>query len=442
MSAIAESLRAVELAETPGWLRRPSWWLATIAGVVVFGLPIVPWQQSASGMGKVVAFAPVDREQILEAPVSGRIVEWFVVEGQRVEVGDKIVVLEDIDPNYVNRLEANRDAAEARVSAASEQSDAYGAQAEALADAQTVAVEGARLGVRMAEQKLQATKETFEAEKANFGTARLNFERSQPLFDDGLISKRDLELVELTLAKARADMNKAEAAMTEAQASVMAKRAELIQKRAEASAKIASARAQSQKAASDVAKAREEVTKIEVDIARQNSRVVVAPRAGTILRILGSQGAKTVGMGTQLGVLVPDTNSRAVELFVDGNDAPLITPGREVRLQFEGWPAVQFVGWPSVAVGTFPGKVALVDALGRENGRFRIVVVPQEGSEEIWPEPRYLRQGIKAKGWVLLNQVSLGYEVWRQLNGFPVSLPEQPDSTSTSAGDAVKKKGK
>ncbi len=294
----------------------------------------------------------------------------------------------------------------------------------------------------MAEQKLQATKETFEAEKANFGTARLNFERSQPLFDDGLISKRDLELVELTLAKARADMNKAEAAMTEAQASVMAKRAELIQKRAEASAKIASARAQSQKAASDEAKAREEVTKIEVDIARQDSRVVVAPRAGTILRILGSQGAKTVGMGTQLGVLVPDTNSRAVELFVDGNDAPLITPGREVRLQFEGWPAVQFVGWPSVAVGTFPGKVALVDALGRENGRFRIVVVPQEGSEEIWPEPRYLRQGIKAKGWVLLNQVSLGYEVWRQLNGFPVSLPEQPDSTSTSAGDAVKTKGK
>ncbi|MEL6546322.1 MAG: secretion protein HlyD, partial [Myxococcota bacterium] len=77
------------------------------------------------------------------------------------------------------------------------------------------------------------------------------------------------------------------------------------------------------------------------------------------------------------------------------------------------------------------------DALGRENGRFRIVVIPDE-SEENWPEARYLRQGIKAKGWVLLNQVSLGYELWRQLNGFPVSLPDQP-SLDESVGAPVKK---
>ena len=36
-----------------------------------------------------------------------------------------------------------------------------------------------------------------------------------------------------------------------------------------------------------------------------------------------------------------------------------------------------------------------------------------------WPDDRWLRQGVRAKGWVLLNEVSLGYELWRQLNGFP-----------------------
>ena len=51
-----------------------------------------------------------------------------------------------------------------------------------------------------------------------------------------------------------------------------------------------------------------------------------------------------------------------MELWARGNDAPLITPGRKVRLQFEGWPAVQFAGWPSVAVGTFGGIVGVVDA--------------------------------------------------------------------------------
>lgn len=437
MSAIIETFKVVQAAETPRWIAKPSIWLGVLFLAAVIGLPLSPWQQAASGLGKVVAFAPVDREQIFEAPVKGRIVEWFVVEGQHVKAGDKIVELEDIDPNYVERLEANRDAAMARVSAAGEQADAYRDQAVTLARAAETTVEAARLEVKMAEQKLQAVQETFAAEKTNFETSKLNVERVEQLYSEGLSSKRDLELAELNIAKSKAEMNKAQASVTEAESAVLAKKAMLLQKGAEAQAKVASSKAQAQKAASDVAKAQEEATKIEVDLARQSSRIVTAPRDGTILRINGSQGAKTVKEGEQLGVLVPDTGSRAVELFVDGNDAPLITPGREVRLQFEGWPAVQFVGWPSVAVGTFGGKVALVDALGRENGRFRIVVLPDENEQE-WPDARYLRQGIKAKGWVLLNEVSLGYELWRQFNGFPVSLPDEP-GINEQVGDPVKK---
>ena len=30
-----------------------------------------------------------------------------------------------------------------------------------------------------------------------------------------------------------------------------------------------------------------------------------------------------------------------------------------------------------------------------------------------------LRQGVRTNGWVLLGQVPLGYELWRQINGFP-----------------------
>lgn len=440
MSVLIETFKVVRAAETPRWIAKPSLWLGVMFVMLLFGLPLSPWQQAASGLGKVVAFAPVDREQIFEAPVKGRIVEWFVVEGQHVKAGDKIVELEDIDPNYVERLEANRDAAMARVSAAQEQADAYGDQALTLARAADTTVEAARLEVKMAEQKLQAVMQTFNAEKTNFATSKLNVERVEQLYSEGLSSKRDLELAELNIAKSKAEMNKAQAAVTEAESAVLAKKAMLLQKGAEAQAKVASSKAQAQKAASDVAKAQEEATKIEVDLARQSSRIVTAPRDGTILRINGSQGAKTVKEGEQLGVLVPDTGSRAVELFVDGNDAPLITPGREVRLQFEGWPAVQFVGWPSVAVGTFGGKVALVDALGRENGRFRIVVLPDE-EDQTWPDARYLRQGIKAKGWVLLNQVSLGYELWRQFNGFPVSLPDEP-GISEQVGNPVKAKSK
>ncbi len=87
-------------------------------------------------------------------------------------------------------------------------------------------------------------------------------------------------------------------------------------------------------------------------------------------------------------------------------------------MQFEGWPAIQFSGWPSVAVGTFGGEVVSVDSRDNGKGKFRVLVRP-DPQDRAWPAERFLRQGVRANGWVLLNQVPLWFEVWRQLNGFP-----------------------
>lgn len=146
----------------------------------------------------------------------------------------------------------------------------------------------------------------------------------------------------------------------------------------------------------------------------------------------GGTSAHIVKEGDALAILVPDVSARAVELWVDGNDAPPITSGREVRIQFEGWPAVQFVGWPSVAIETFGGEVAFVDSTDNGEGKFRIVVTQLAGEE--WPDSCYLRQGVRANGWVLLNQVSLGYELWRLFNGFPPAVSAPHDASKSSSG--------
>jgi hypothetical protein len=126
-------------------------------------------------------------------------------------------------------------------------------------------------------------------------------------------------------------------------------------------------------------------------------------------------------------VIIPETDSRLAEVWLDGNDMPLVQPGRKVRLQFEGWPAIQFVGWPSVAVGTFGGRVMWVDPNVSDSGKVRIVVEPEPdvierdgvSVTETWPANRWLRQGVRVNGWVLLEQVPLWKEVWRRINGFP-----------------------
>jgi len=171
---------------------------------------------------------------------------------------------------------------------------------------------------------------------------------------------------------------------------------------------------------------------------------VRAPRDGTVLRVHAANSADLLSQGDPLIELIPDTTELAVELWVRGHDAPLVTPGRKARLQFEGWPAVQFAGWPSVAVGTFGGVVAVVDAQAAADGRTRVLVVP-DPEDEPWPDRRYLRQGGRANGWLLLEDVSLGYEIWRQLNAFPpsVSVPvaDRPAGDGSSGGGKGGAKG-
>jgi hypothetical protein len=104
-------------------------------------------------------------------------------------------------------------------------------------------------------------------------------------------------------------------------------------------------------------------------------------------------------------------------------------------VQFVGWPAIQFAGWPSVAVGTFGGEVMLVDATDNGQGKFRILVRP-DPKEDSWPGRTYLRQGVRANGWVLLRTVPLWFELWRQFNGFP------PTTASSEPGKESKDGGK
>lgn len=388
---------------------------------VAVALVVVPWQQSSSGTGRVIAYTAVERQQTVDAPVEGRVVRWHVQEGEHVAEGDPIVDISDNDPEILSRLRQERDAQTARVEAARARVAAVTARASALTTSREAAIVAAEGRVRMARARVRGAEQAVEAAKQGLETAKRNIERQRLLHADGLASKRAEELAELDFVKARTDVDRAEAALTAARSEEAALGSDRFKIDSDGTASISDAAATRASAEAEIASATAELARIEVRLARQSTQAVRAPREGTILRVVAKQGTQMVKTGDTLAVIVPDTQERAVELFVDGNDVPLVTPGRAVRLQFEGWPAVQFSGWPEVAVGTFGGTIAFVDAADDGKGKFRVVVVP-DGNER-WPAVRFLRQGTRANGWVLLDRVRLGYEVWRKFNGFPPLLP-------------------
>lgn len=411
---------AALLVRTPRAIHLFARLMAVFAGTTLLALAVVPWQQSISGGGRVVAFAPVERQQEVDAVIEGRVTRWNVREGSRVKAGDVLLELTDNDPSIIQRLQEERLAVVARVDAAGQRVRSIQSRQKSLESSRSAGIRGATNRVAMAKERARAAKQAVDAARAAMETAQLNIKRQQKLFEEGLTSQRNVELAQLDAVKTATEVERALATLQAAEGEALALEQDRARVEHDLTASIDDAHASEASALSEQASSNAELARIEVRLARQQTMQIRAPMDGTVLRLLSGQGNAFVKAGDPLLTLVPDTESRAVELWVDGNDMPLVSEGRPVRLQFEGWPAVQFTGWPSVAVGTFGGQVALIDSADDGSGRFRILVTPDQGDE--WPSGAYLRQGVRVNGWVLLDQVKLGYELWRRFNGFPPAV--------------------
>jgi multidrug efflux pump subunit AcrA (membrane-fusion protein) len=237
--------------------------------------------------------------------------------------------------------------------------------------------------------RLAAERAQIEAEIASVtqsrATAQLDVNRASALLREGLIARRDYELAQIKVA--------------------------------EGGAKLAESRAKLQR--------------IDVQLARQSSQVVRASRAGRVQTVNAALSGGVVSPGSVLATIAPETAERAVAIYIDGRDIALVRPGQHVRLEFEGWPAIQFSGWPSVAQGIFDGRVRALDPTSTSSGLFRVLVEPAPGKKP-WPDLRFTKLGAKVRGWIQMETVKIGYELWRQLNDFPLEFSK--DIKASMAG--------
>jgi multidrug resistance efflux pump len=356
----------------------------------------------------------------------------------------------------MDRLRAAVDAAGDKLEAGQAKIESYSEQISFYETARDQQLSIATGQLEIAEQKVKGEEQLLSGAKAAALQAQQQYDRYVQLLSQKLASPQEVEIETAKRAKALADVEKYTAELAAARKDVDVKRQYVDYARADAEAKIVEARTKLQTAEGDVATAKDSRLKAERDLARFETQMVTAPRDGIVVRLIANQGAsgRQVHAGDPLLQFVPDYRARAVELWLDGNDAPWVTPGRNVRLQFEGWPALQFTaGIPQASLGTYAGRVLLVDAAPNAAGKFRVLVEPTDDpAEPPWPgvdvDPsrdirRELRQGVRVNGWVLLDRVTLGYEIWRQLYGFPPSIePDRHDPyhASDDGGSKSKKK--
>jgi hypothetical protein len=278
----------------------------------------------------------------------------------------------------------------------------------------------ARNKIKISRLKVVADSIDLVAAQTNEDIAMAQMDRMDTLFEEGLYSRTDLEKrkqkLQETVAKRIAQESKLLGSRNElinAQVDLNAIRAEYQEKISKAmSERFATLSAQFT-AEADVTKMENERANIEI---RTRNYYITAPQNGYITRAIRTGIGETVKEGEQIVTIMPSEYELAIEMYVRPLDYPLLHIGQEVRIQFDGWPAIFFSGWPGVSVGTFGGRIVAIDNFTSQNGLYRILVSPDR-SEEPWPKG--VRVGAGAKTFALLNDVPIWYEIWRQINGFP-----------------------
>ena len=408
----------------------------------VVALVLVPWRQTARGIGAVVALDPQERPQPVRSPSKGVIsyVKPGLREGTTVEKGELVLRLTPFAAEGVAQLDTQIIAMESKESTALTSLEVAKQAAQLQVESGKSLSLSLEQDYKAAIQKWEQTKNEVSSLQANLVDKQNQLRIAEEVAARGLVSKEELFTKRQVVESTKAKVLKAENAVQEYYSTLLSKEEEIESKRQEISIK-------NQAANQKVLESMQKINTIEkeiLDLRNKRSELdrleIRAPRAGRIQQWYGLEGSDTVKEGDQLFVIVPDTNELSVEMKVSGNDMPLIKEGDRVRLQFEGWPAVQFVGWPSVAVGTFGGKVNRVFPTDDGGGNFRVVVTPDSHfyREKGWPDNRYLRQGVRANGWVLLKRVPLGYEIWRQLNGFPPIVADDEPNKGKEKAKKVK----
>ena len=406
-----------------------------IVGIIILFLP---WTQTITGRGNVTTLTPEQRPQTIQSPIPGRIEKWYVREGDFVSKGDTIIRISEIkseyfDPNLVERTEQQRDAKAQSVGSYAEKVKALDRQINALINERSLKLEQAKNKLTQARLKVKSDSIDLEAANTNKSIAQRQYDRTVTLQEEGFKATKDVEDKRLKLQETEAKLISQENKLLASKNEVINAQVELSRLGAEYADKISKAQSDKFTAQSSQFDTEAQVSKLENEFSnyqiRNELRFIKAPYDGYINKALRGGIGQTFKEGEALVGIMPAQADLAVETYVAPIDLPLIHLGEKVRVQFDGWPAIVFSGWPNVSYGTYGAKVVAVENFISANGKFRVLLAPDEEDHK-WPEE--IRAGSGAYTMALLEDVPIWFELWRQLNGFPPNYyqPEAGNSNS------------
>jgi multidrug resistance efflux pump len=415
------SFKIIEQKKYKSVIQRVLYTILIIFILILF----LPWTQNIRSIGNVTTLKPDQRPQTIHSVIPGRVEKWFVKEGDFVKKGDTILFISEIKDEYfdsslIDRTGQQIKAKELTVQSYMDKVKALDNQVDAIAQTLILKLEQTTNKLKQAYLKVTSDSIDYEASKLNYSIANDQFERMKELYAQGLKSLTDLEARKLKMQEAQAKMISQENKLLTTKNELINTRVELSSIKAEYQDKISKTESDKYSAISNLYDAEISVTKLQNQFMNYSVRsgfyYITAPQDGYITKAIQTGIGETLKEGEEIVSIMPSNYELAVEMYVEPIDLPLLEIGQNVRVQFDGWPAVVFSGWPNISYGTYSGNIVAIDNFISENGKYRTLIAPDKASHS-WPTA--LRVGAGANSIALLKEVPIWYELWRKTNGFP-----------------------
>lgn len=396
-------------------------------GMLILLVPIMllPWTQNIRAKGTITTLRQEQRPQELHTIIAGRVIKWYVKEGDFVKKGDTILQLGEVKVDYFDPLLLPR--TQQQITAKQQSIEGYKNKANTTVTQSQALARGRELKLQSLENKIAQQKLKVQTDEADLlavnnelNVYKRQIDGAKIMLDSGAISLSEFEKRKVNYQNGLAKVNSTNNRLLQNSQELINLRIEQNAAVQDYTDKIAKAEGERFSSLSIAASTEAEVSKLQNQYSNYDARNklyhITAPQSGQITKAKKAGIGEMVKEGEMMVEIVPDNIQYAVEMFIEPMDLPLISLGQKVRFIFDGFPVIVFSGWPKNSYGTFGGKVAAVETSVSYNGKFRVLVI-EDPQDKKWPEQ--LRMGGGANGIALLKNVRIYYEIWRNINGFP-----------------------
>ena len=399
------------------------WFLFTFLAFVF--IMFLPWTQNIKTQGNVNTLFQEQRPQKLNSPIPGRIIKWYVKNGDVVKKGDTILQISEVKDDYLDPLLVER--TQEQVQAKKGVREYYNAkisttenQIAAITAAKDLKLNQIKIKIAQLQNKLKAEQAELTAVNNELKIAQDQLNRQNKMYEEGLVSLTQLQQRNVSYQNALAKKTSAENKLVQTQQEITAQNIEqnaVIQEYTEKLSKTEGDRFQSM---GQVAGSTGDIAKLENQVAtykvRKGLYYILATQDGQITQLTKAGIGEIVKDAETIGIIVPKKIDYIAEIYVKPVDLPLIRENQKMMLTFDGFPAIVFSGWPNSSYGTFSGKIIAIENSISENGLFKAIVA-EDKTQKRWPPN--MKIGTGASGIAILNDVPIWYEIWRNINGFP-----------------------